>query len=226
MKEILESFIRESLQNQWSATPPIPNNLYQSDWPWFPLEFPANFKKMHQECIDNDHLFVGHRQKDRQFSYNHEGWAAITLHGINSAATENYEQYGYKTLEEADYHWTDACEIFPTCTEFIKSLNYERYERVRIMKLAAGGYIMPHVDGDGRIFGPLNIAINNPDTCNFYFRKWGCVPFKQGKGFILDIGNEHVVWNQSNEHRYHFIVHGSGNQKLKQYAEKRFLKND
>jgi hypothetical protein len=31
---------------------------------------------------------------------------------------------------------------------------------------------MPHSDGEGRIFGPLNIAINNPEGCNFYFEEW------------------------------------------------------
>jgi hypothetical protein len=76
------------------------------------------------------------------------------------------------------------------------------------MKLSAGGYIMPHTDGPGRIFGPFNIAINNPKGCEFYFRKWGKVPFRQGTGNILDIGNEHIVWNNSKEDRYHFIVHG------------------
>jgi hypothetical protein len=226
MIEVLSSFVRESLTNQWQPKQPIPNNIYNSDWPWFPLTFPTDFEKMHRECIDNDHMFVGHRQKDRQFSYNHEGWAALTLHGISPTATENYEQYGYKTAEEANYHWTEACEYFPACVSFLKSLGYEKYERVRIMKLAAGGYIMPHVDGPGRIFGPVNIAINNPEHCNFYFRKWGKVPFEQGKGFMLDIGNEHIVWNQSNEHRYHFIVHGSAGYKLKQYAEKGLLDND
>lgn len=225
MKDILESFIEESLSKQWLPKLPVPTNLHQSEWPWFPLVFSADFEKMHQECQANDHMFVGHRQKDRQFSYNHEGWAALTLHGIGPTFTEHFDQYGYKNAEEANYHWTEACDMFPTCSEFIKSLGYERYDRVRIMKLSAGGYIMPHVDGPGRQFGPLNIAINNPKGCDFYFHKWGRLPFEQGKGFILDVGNEHIVWNQSNEHRYHFIVHGSGNQKLKQQAIERFTNN-
>jgi hypothetical protein len=92
------------------------------------------------------------------------------------------------------------------------------------MKLAPGGYIMPHVDGPGRIFGPLNIAINNPAECGFYFKQWGRVPFKQGTGFFLDIGNEHIVWNNSNETRYHFIVHGSSGSNLYNYAKKQLLK--
>ena len=54
------------------------------------------------------------------------------------------------------------------------------------MKIEPGGYIMPHEDGEGRIFGPLNIAINNPQGCGFYFKDHGEVPFKQGRGMFLD----------------------------------------
>ena len=220
MFDILKEFIEESKTNQWAPSWPMPRDVFNSDWPWVPVDFDADFEKMHQECVTNDHMFVGHRQKDRHLSYNHDGWAAITLHGINPSATENYEQYGFKSAAEANYHWTEACDAFPECTKFLKSLGYQSYDRVRIMKLAAGGFITPHVDGPGRVFGPLNIAINNPEGCNFYFRKWGLVPFKQGTGNLLDIGNEHIVWNNSNQDRYHFIVHGSGMGDLYNYTLK------
>ncbi len=82
------------------------------------------------------------------------------------------------------------------------------------MKLEAGGYIMPHTDGKGRIFGPFNIAINNPEGCQFAFKNDGIVPFKQGRGVFLDLGREHSVWNNSNEDRYHLIVHGHINPEL------------
>jgi len=189
----------------------------ESDWPFLQIDFKDDFEKMHQECIKNDHLFVGHRQKDKHLSYSHDGWSALTLHGIRPDATENYDQYG---LSEPNYKWTDACKYFPTCVEFLKKLGYKDYDRVRIMRLAPGGYIMPHSDGEGRIFGPLNIAINNPEGCNFYFKNWGRVPFKQGTGFFLDIGNIHAVHNNSNEPRYHFIVHGHINDRLIQTAFK------
>lgn len=220
MHNALQEFISEAKLNQWEPSWPLPTDVFESDWPWCPVDFDANFEAMHQECISNDQLFVGHRQKDKQGSYNHEGWAAITLHGIGPTATENYEQYGFKSVADANYHWTEACELFPECTKFIKSLQYSSYDRVRIMKLAAGGFIMPHTDGPGRIFGPLNIAINNPKGCEFYFRNWGQVPFKQGSGNFLDIANEHIVWNNSNEDRYHFIVHGSGMGHLYNYTVK------
>ena len=215
MNKVINRFIEVSLENQWY---PIVTSkeinlfdLYKSDWPFLQIDFEDDFEKMHQECIQNDHLFVGHRQKDKHLSYSHEGWSALTLHGLRADATENCDQYG---LTERDYKWTDICEYFPTCVQFLKKLGYQSYERVRIMRLAPGGYIMPHSDGDGRVFGPLNIAINNPDGCNFYFEKWGKVPFKPGTGFFLDIGNVHAVYNNSDEPRYHFIVHGHINNKL------------
>lgn len=222
MEQILKNFLNESLSNQWSPSWPLPKDVYKSDWPWVPVDFDADFGAMLDECKSNDHLFVGHRQKDRHQSYNHEGWAAVTLHGSSPTATESWEQYGFDSLEEADYHWTELCELFPTCVKFLKSLKYDRYDRVRIMKLAPGGYIMPHVDGPGRCFGALNVAINNPTGCDFYFRKWGRVPFEQGRGFFLDIANEHIVWNNSNEPRYHFIVHGSQGKHIQQYVYTQF----
>jgi hypothetical protein len=36
----------------------------------------------------------------------------------------------------------------------------------------------------------------------------GVVPFKQGSGFLLDIGKKHAVINDSDEYRYHIIIHG------------------
>lgn len=222
MKDILNNFISTARGNQWSPSWPLPPDPKNSDWPWLPVEFDADFSSMLEECRRNDHLFVGHRQKDQHLSYSHQGWSAITLHGINSQATENYDQYGYSSEEAAGYHWTKVCDLFPKCVEFLKSLGYTKYSRVRIMKLRAGGYIMPHVDGPGRIFGPLNIAINNPKGCGFYFKNAGKVPFEQGQGFFLDIGQEHIVWNQSTEDRYHFIVHGQPGIALQQKVYNQF----
>jgi hypothetical protein len=76
------------------------------------------------------------------------------------------------------------------------------------MRLAPGGYIMPHTDGVDRSFGPLNIAINNPSGCHFVFEEKGIVPFEPGIGMVLDVGRRHAVINQSDEARYHVIVHG------------------
>ena len=212
MNQVIDNFIQTSLENQWyPINTPKKFDVFESDWPFLQIDFEDDFEKMHQECIQNDHLFVGHRQKDKHLSYSHEGWGALTLHGIRPDATEHYDQYG---LSEPNYKWTEVCKYFPTCVKFLKKLGYSGYDRVRIMRLAPGGFIMPHSDGTGRIFGPLNIAINNPKGCNFYFEDWGKVPFKQGTGFFLDIGYVHAIYNDSDEPRYHFIVHGDINDRL------------
>jgi hypothetical protein len=213
---MIEKFFNECLANQW-----IPNNKPDNifdvscNWPYSVFDFDADFDKMLNEIISlEDTYFVKHRDKDKLNSYNHEGWNAVTLHGIDPSKTEHFDRYGFKTQEEANYHWTEVCEFLPTLTSFIKSLEYSQYDRVRIMKLKAGGFIMPHTDGKGRIFGPLNVAINNPEGCRFGFKNDGLVPFKKGRGVFLDLGREHAVWNNSNEDRYHVIVHGHINPKI------------
>ena len=217
MNQILEKFISTSKSNEWEPTLPLPEDIWDSDWPYLSIDFKDNFAEMYRECVQNDDMFVGHREKDKHLSYSHEGWKGLTLHGLRPDATENYDQYDGSPNQ---YRWTSACEKFPACVKFLKKLGYRRFDRVRIMKIEPGGHIMPHDDGEGRIFGPLNIAINNPQGCGFYFKDHGEVPFKRGRGMFLDIGNTHAVYNNSNKPRYHFIVHGDINPKLVEGAYK------
>lgn len=213
---MIKNFFDDALTNSWTSNG-IPENIFDTncDWPYSVIDFDNDFDGMLEEIKSLEKTyFVKHRDKDKLNSYNHEGWNAVTLHGIDSTKTEHFDRYGFETQEDANYHWTDVCEYLPKLTNFIKSLEYEQYDRVRIMKLEAGGFVMPHTDGKGRIFGPLNIAINNPEGCQFVFKDHGLVPFKKGRGVFLDLGNEHAVWNNSNEDRYHVIVHGWINPKL------------
>ena len=211
-----EEFFNNLPSTEWRPNN-IPENIFDinCDWPYSVLDFDHDFETMVNEIKSlEETFFIKHREKDKLNSYFHEGWNAVTLHGISPDKTEHFDRYGFNTQEEANYHWTEVCEHLPTLTNFIKSLNYSQYDRVRIMKLEAGGYIMPHTDGLGRIFGPFNIAINNPEGCRFAFKNDGVVPFKQGRGVFLDLGREHSVWNNSNEDRYHVIVHGHINPEL------------
>ena len=175
---------------------------------YYPIKFDFDTSKLLQECQSVDDLYFNHRSQDTTNGYGHRGWQSLTLHGIDKHKTEHYVQYGFNNLEEANYQWTDACEHVPTLAKFLQNLPYKLFDRVRIMRLAPGGYIMPHIDGPGRIFSPLNIAINNPDNCHFVFKNKGIVPFEQGTGMIIDVAREHIVVNFSSEPRYHIIVHG------------------
>ena len=140
-----------------------PRDAEDPNWPWAPVFLDIDQDTVQAELEKLKFFFVPHREKDKINSYGHEGWSAVTLHGLDYNKTENYEQYGYS--EEPEYRWTEVCEYAPYIVSLIKSLPYDNFARVRIMKLAPGGYIMPHTDGAGRIFGPLNIALTHPIGC-------------------------------------------------------------
>ena len=176
---------------------------------YYPIKFNFDVELLLKECNAVDDLYFNHRSQDKKSGYGHSGWQSLTLHGIDKHKTEHYTRYGFNSLEEAGYHWTDACERVPNLTNFLKALPFKLFDRVRIMRLAPGGYVMPHTDNKHqRAFSPLNIAINNPVGCHFVFKDRGIVPFEAGTGLVLDVGREHIVINQSNEARYHIIVHG------------------
>ncbi len=208
--EILEQFIVKGKNNQWDYPDVIPLDLFGSDWPWAPI-FPRenhDYLAMISELNKIDDMFVEHRANDKINSYGHDGWYSLTLHGISHDKTENFDRYGFTTEEEANYKWTEVCNKIPQVMKLIESLPFKNYGRVRIMRLSPRGYIMPHTDGAGRIFGPYNFAINNPPGCEFVFENYGVVPFEAGKGFLLDIGNTHAIYNNSDQYRYHIIIHG------------------
>ena len=196
-----------------ASRPPVYDNYLESKDDeaccYYPIEFGFDTELLLSECQSADDLFIQHRANDKKGSYGHSGWQSLTLHGIDKHKTEHFVQYGFTTLEEAGYHWTDACDRLPNLTQFLKSLPFRVFDRVRIMRLAPGGYIMPHSDNKfQRAFSPLNISINNPVGCDFIMRDGGIMPFVAGTGLVLDVGREHSVMNDSDEVRYHIIVHG------------------
>lgn len=200
-------------------TAPVYDSFSESnndhDCCYYPIKFDFDADLLLKECLSVDDLFFDHRSQDKTGSYGHRGWKSLTLHGIDKHKTEHFTKYGFTSLDEAKYHWTDICDKVPNLAEFLKSLPYNKFDRVRIMKLEAGGFIMPHSDNKyQRAFSPLNIAINNPEGCCFVFKDKGIVPFTPRLGMILDVGREHMVINQSNEARYHIIVHGHYSKKF------------
>lgn len=215
-----KEYIQEFKVKQWQPSE-IPTNVRDSDWPYAFYDFPNDFSIFKKE-VENipEEYWIEHRTGDTKAGYKHEGWSAAVLHGIDYTKTEYHSRYGFETFEDAKYNWTEVNRYTPSLSSFLKNLEWERFERVRIMRLAPQGYIMPHTDGNKRMFGPFNIAINNPEGCEFVFRDHGLVPHKAGRGIFLDVGNEHCVYNNSQDYRYHIIVHGHVNNKILQQAIK------
>lgn len=168
-----------------------------------------NFLKEIEE-IENQRLFVRHRSTQL-----HIGWESFTLHGIAYNDTE-------RSNGENDKWTAEALKFCPNIVKYFTVNNIRnQYNRVRIMKLKPKGLINIHND-DIRNEPPykkemwgMNICINNPIGCkmNFwdhYFRYIGEVPWQAGECYKIRIDFNHMVVNNSNENRYHIIVHGQG----------------
>ncbi|NDB27978.1 hypothetical protein EB151_00300 [archaeon] len=180
-----------------------------SDMPFLPIVGfeNADWNKMYHEAQSLEKHYVPHRHHE-----SHKGWSSLCIHGLSSVHTEAHHTYGYKSREEAPYRWTDIADHCPTITDFfMNQFDYTRYDRIRIMKLAPGGYIIPHRDSttlDENHIGPTNIALNNPPECHFYMDNIGFLPWEQGSVIKLNLYNIHCVYNWSSEDRYHIIAHG------------------
>lgn len=190
--------------------------MHKSGLPYWEIPFEdMNYKGMYDEAMKLKHMFVGHRANDpKQEGDAHSGWSSLTIHGISSQHTMNWNSYPeYAALGDenlVDYKWTEIVEQIPETVNFLKTqFPHAKYTRVRFMLLPPGGFILPHRDreaGDKLLF-PVNIALNNPKGCEFVMAEQGIVPFEDGKAFLVDLSNEHAVWNNSKEDRMHMIVH-------------------
>jgi len=180
------------------------------------LELGLPYKVPYEKMYEEAHSFKEHYVPHRSLYEGHGGWKSLCIHGLSAVQTQYHDRYGFKKddgspMEDKDvpYIWTDICKWMPTIAKFFQeTFTYETFARVRIMQLEPGGYIFPHTDWDMHKLGPVNLALNNPDGCKFFMRGRGVVPFKPGQANKLDIGFEHIVFNDSDEYRYHMIIHG------------------
>lgn len=199
------------------------STILKEKLPWLELDIKVPYDEMHKEALLVDKFFVKHRYDEQLSGMNHKGWSSVCLHGIDWDKTNHYTTYGYNSNEETPYKWTIISEKCPVTTNFFKSIfPIDTYYRVRIMKLSAGGFILPHRDMNENRLSPINIALNQPDNCLFKMKNHGVVPFKPGSAILLDVGNEHAVWNKSNQDRYHIIVHGVPTKKYKELVERSY----
>lgn len=175
-----------------------------SGLPWLPLILPFDlpYQGMLAEAQALREGFVPHRTDGAH------GWFSLCLHGISSVHTASHSHYGF-TDQDAPYDWTDICKLCPITHEFFRdTFGYIAYARLRFMLLAPGGYVMPHSDATVDHLNAVNIALNNPAGCDFVMEDVGVVPFTDGQAMMLSLSRQHIVWNRSNEDRYHIIVHG------------------
>jgi hypothetical protein len=187
------------------------NNKDIWDWlqedttvPYVKLDIDIPWKEIYKEASAVKDQCVVHREDEGNGT-----WKSICIHGIDSEYTNDWMYYGDKFTKEPEYKWTKISEQCPVTTKFFKeTFPYKSYKRLRFMWVEAGGYILPHQDNKERTLSPINVSIYNPKDCEFRYKNYGTIPFTNGSAFLIDVGQPHAVWNNSNEARLHIIAHG------------------
>jgi len=202
----------KSTRVAWPEYNPYANGHWvrtQSGLPWLKLDIDIPAELIFQEILAIKDYFVEHRT-----DYNeHNSWRSFCIHGKSHDHTREDQYYN----DERPYVWTDiAKELMPCTIEFFKNQwPSPEYLRLRVMELAPGGIISVHQDGDfSKTMSPVNIAITQPLDCDFYMEGYGVVPFDIGSSYLLNVTNRHTVINNSNQYRYHIIIHHSNIEQL------------
>lgn len=170
--------------------------------PWLKLDVEIPVQIILTEIQAIRHLLVSHRD-----NYNeHQGWESFCIHGRGYNFTREDECY---SESDPDYHWTtEAKQYMPSTVQYFQTQwPGQEFQRIRVMRLAPNGYISVHKDSTSDQLHPINIAITQPQSCAFVMEKHGTVPFHAGSAFWLNVSNRHVVFNDSDQERWHIIVH-------------------
>jgi hypothetical protein len=192
------------------------------DWLKLNLSIPIKSFLKDEKLATNS--YVNHRDAATGEG-THKGWASCTLHGISVEKTNHWSIYGYDS--EPEYHWTDLGEKTKHIKKFCESLPFERFVRVRFMRLSAGGHITPHDDNSDEVNWnnvwqlplPINIAIDHPAACFMTIQDSGVVPFKSGDAYLVNILKTHSVINFSSQDRKHIIIHGVVGNRKEEYCK-------
>jgi len=189
--------------------------MFNSQLPWLQLSIDAPFKEMLAEARAMNEHFVNHMENSNDPWYDdgqHQGWFSINLHNMTDSKVYNTnEKVDAKVWNYVhDRAWTKASELCPVTTDYFKNVfPMKTYYRLRFMLLKPGGYVEPH--SDSQTTNPsfaINISLNNPDGC-FLVTEKGTVPFDdKGSVFLFNNYYKHSVINNSNEDRFHIILHG------------------
>lgn len=197
--------------------------LNKSDFSWLELDINIDINLWKEEAAQSVNYFVPHREDDSH------GWNSCCIHGINIESTGAWTRYGYTDENLVPYRWTEVSDLTPNIKTFWQQFPYDSYRRIRFMEVEPGGYINPHSDAPGRLPGesnfdalkfgvPVNVAIVHPDNCFMSLEDRGCVPFTEGKAFIINIRNYHSVINLSDTPRIHLIAHGKIDKKINEFV--------
>ena len=185
----------------------LKSTINGSGLPWIRTVLEVPHQQILAEAMALEQYFVTHRG-----AQDHRGWCSLVLHGLDAHLTDSYEKYGYSSEPQREYKWTWIADACPVTTTWLKSLDiFHNLQRIRFMLLEPLGYITQHQDRPTHSLYPINIALSQPEDCDFSMMNFGAVPFSAGDAYAVDIGNQHTVINNSEKPRMHMIIHGTPN---------------
>ena len=194
--------------------------ILTSGIPWLELdlEFPVDAWK--QQALEATPYYQEYRDSDSK------GWASCCLHGLDVDKIYTADNYGYDEYS-APYQYTNLAYKVPLITDFWKNqFPVERYSRIRFMRIAPGGSINWHNDGqlpagiDPLVsILPINVAVIHPTNCEMEIEGHGVVPWTEGKIIMLNISKNHAVFNRSAKDRIHMIANVILGNRTKEFCE-------
>jgi len=176
----------------------------QSKYLKLDIVFP--YEKMLAEAKILREYYINYRQDNNT----NQGWHSLPIVGLSSTQPYAWNVYNYKDAREAAEHvsWTEISEKCPVTTAWLKNVYPSNsYGRVRFMLLEAGGYIDFHKDTEHSVLAAINIALSNPSECKWHWKDGESLAFNPGDAYAMNLSYEHSVKNESNEDRYHIIIH-------------------
>lgn len=179
-----------------------------SNLPYLHLDMDVPVNEIFNEWQGVSDRAVLHRAYDTHLNAYNKGWKSLSLYGVADTDTET---------SNGNLSWTTAASLCPKTVQWINE-NFiigPNTGRIRFMLLEPMGVIVLHKDRDIKGLYEINIPITNPIGCRFRFKNYGTVPFDKGGMFLMDVSNEHFVYNDSSQPRIHIIVHSQlKNEKL------------
>lgn len=196
------------------------NILLDTTIPWLELDLDFNNDLWKQQVLEVEEYYTDYRAS------NSDKWKSCCLHGLGIDKTYTADSYGYDEYH-APYTYTDLAYKTPVIADFWKhQFPAERYTRIRFMKIEPWGMIDWHNDGklpEGvdplDVILPINVAITQPANCEMEMEGHGVVPFKEGNSFLLNISNNHAVFNRSSKPRVHMIANIILGNRKKEFCE-------
>ncbi len=176
-------------------------------------ETTINWCELKREAEGLENFYVNHSSGDLK------KWQGLCLHGLGTDKTGDAKAYGYPDGDlslpaRQCMHWTEAAALAPQITQFLKSLPFVEFFRVRLFKMNPGGYVGWHgnegwhgKEGDIDHY-TLMVAIHAPKDSAVIFDNGETFSYQKNRSALINFNRWHCATNPSTEDRYMLKIHG------------------